>query len=83
MTPNERSKKAPKTTSKTASKPKASDTTYDAIVIGAGHNGMVNGSYLATAGLKPLSLDRLAHLGGAPITEQLQPGHWFTTSSYA
>jgi phytoene dehydrogenase-like protein len=61
----------------------ATDRTYDAIVIGAGHNGMVNGAYLAKAGLKTLILERRANVGGAAITEELQPGYWFTTFSYA
>jgi len=37
---------------------KASDRTYDAIVVGGGHNGLVNGAYLAKAGLKTLVLER-------------------------
>jgi phytoene dehydrogenase-like protein len=75
-------KKAPR---KTAQAPKvgASDRTYDAIVIGAGHNGMVNGAYLAKAGLKTLILERRPNVGGAAITEELKPGFWFTTFSYA
>ncbi|HEV7809514.1 MAG TPA: NAD(P)-binding protein, partial [Candidatus Limnocylindrales bacterium] len=36
----------------------ARDRTYDAIVIGGGHNGLVNGAYLAKAGLKTLILER-------------------------
>jgi phytoene dehydrogenase-like protein len=73
--------KAPKPT---APKPaRAADRTYDAIVIGAGHNGMVNGAYLAKAGLKTLVLERRPLVGGAAITEELKPGFWFTTFSYA
>ena len=56
---------------------------YDAIVIGAGHNGLVNGAYLAKAGLKTLILERRHLVGGAAITEELRPGFWFTTFSYA
>ena len=73
--------KAPKPT---APKPaSAADRTYDAIVIGGGHNGMVNGAYLAKAGLKTLVLERRPLVGGAAITEELKPGFWFTTFSYA
>ncbi len=36
----------------------AADRTYDAIVVGGGHNGLVNGAYLAKAGLKTLILER-------------------------
>ncbi len=56
---------------------------YDAIVIGAGHNGLVNGAYLARAGMKTLILERRHLVGGAAITEELRPGYWFTTFSYA
>ena len=56
---------------------------YDAIVIGGGHNGLVNGAYLAKAGLRTLILERRHLVGGAAITEELRPGYWFTTFSYA
>ncbi len=57
--------------------------TYDAIVVGGGHNGLVNGAYLAKAGLKTLIVERRHLVGGAAITEELFPGHHFTTFSYA
>ena len=44
---------------------------------------MVNGAYLAKAGLKTLILERRPNVGGAAITEELRPGFWFTTFSYA
>jgi phytoene dehydrogenase-like protein len=59
------------------------DRTYDAIVIGGGHNGLVNGAYLAKAGLRTLILERRLLVGGAAITEELHPGFSFTTFSYA
>ena len=62
---------------------RAADRTYDAIVVGGGHNGLVNGAYLAKAGLKTLILERRPLVGGAAITEELHPGFWFTTFSYA
>src|SRR5437870_12449170 len=72
----------PKTT--TADRPTATDdTSYDAIVVGGGHNGLVNGAYLAKAGLRVLILERRDLVGGAAITEELRPGFWFTTFSYA
>jgi phytoene dehydrogenase-like protein len=84
MTTDKRTKKADrKAATPKASTPSASDRTYDAIVIGAGHNGMVNGAYLAKAGLKTLILERRPNVGGAAITEELLPGYWFTTFSYA
>jgi phytoene dehydrogenase-like protein len=61
----------------------ATDRSYDAIVIGGGHNGLVNGAYLAKGGLKTLVLERRPLVGGAAITEELYPGFWFTTFSYA
>ncbi|MDQ6793771.1 MAG: NAD(P)/FAD-dependent oxidoreductase [Chloroflexota bacterium] len=83
----------PKTTTpKPKPKPKANpraartadkDRTYDAIVIGGGHNGLVNGAYLAKSGLRTLILERRHLVGGAAITEELRPGFWFTTFSYA
>ena len=56
---------------------------YDAIVIGGGHNGLVNAGYLGKAGLKTLLLERRHLVGGAAITEELVPGYKFTTISYA
>lgn len=56
---------------------------FDAIVIGGGHNGLVNGAYLARGGLRTLILERRHLVGGAAITEELRPGFWFTTFSYA
>lgn len=60
-----------------------SDRRYDAIVVGGGHNGLVNGAYLAKAGLNTLVLEKRHLVGGAAITEELHPGFQFTTFSYA
>jgi phytoene dehydrogenase-like protein len=56
---------------------------YDAIVIGGGHNGLVNGAYLARGGMKTVVLEQRHLVGGAAITEELRPGFWFTSFSYA
>ena len=56
---------------------------FDAIVIGGGHNGLVNACYLAKAGLKTLLLEQRHLVGGATITEELLEGFQFTTFSYA
>jgi glycine/D-amino acid oxidase-like deaminating enzyme len=47
---------------------------YDVIVIGAGHNGLICGAYLAKAGKKVLILERRHVLGGACVTEEVRPG---------
>ena len=57
--------------------------TYDAIVVGGGHNGLTNAAYLAKEGLNVLVLERRGFVGGAAITEELRPGFSFTTFSYA
>jgi phytoene dehydrogenase-like protein len=55
---------------------------YDAIIIGAGHNGLVNAAYLARSGKKVLVLERRNVLGGASVTEQVFPGFNFSVFSY-
>jgi len=47
---------------------------YDAIIIGAGHNGLVCASYLARAGLSVVVLERLDRTGGAIVGESIHPG---------
>lgn len=56
---------------------------FDAIVVGGGHNGLVNAAYLARSGMKTLLLEQRHLVGGAAITEELVPGFQFTTFSYA
>jgi phytoene dehydrogenase-like protein len=55
---------------------------YDAIVIGAGHNGLVCAAYLARAGLRTLVVERRGVLGGACVTEEVWPGYRVSTASY-
>ncbi len=55
---------------------------YDAIVVGAGHNGLTAAAYLGRAGLKVLVLERRGILGGACVTEEVIPGHRVSFTSY-
>jgi len=55
---------------------------YDAIIVGGGHNGLVCAAYLARAGRRVLVLERRHLVGGAAVTEELHPGFKFTVCSY-
>lgn len=55
---------------------------YDAIVIGAGHNGLVCANYLARAGKSVLVIERRDILGGAAVTEEIAPGFRSSIFSY-
>jgi phytoene dehydrogenase-like protein len=55
---------------------------YDAIIIGAGHNGLVTACYLARAGWKVLVLERRYLVGGACVTEETFPGFKVSTAAY-
>src|ERR1051326_6180924 len=57
-------------------------TQYDAIVIGAGHNGLIAAGYLAKAGRRVLVLERREIVGGACVTEEVWPGYRISTAAY-
>ncbi len=56
--------------------------TYDAIVVGGGHNGLVCAAYLAKAGKSVLVLERRHVLGGAAVSEEVFPGFTYSACSY-
>jgi phytoene dehydrogenase-like protein len=57
-------------------------TNYDAIVVGAGHNGLTNAAYLARAGLKVLVLERNPYIGGAAVSREIHDGWIYSNCSY-
>src|SRR5258707_3368264 len=57
-------------------------SSFDAIIIGAGHNGLVTACYLARAGWKVLMLERRPLVGGACVTEETFPGFKVSTAAY-
>ncbi|ARM75106.1 phytoene desaturase family protein [Acidianus manzaensis] len=56
--------------------------TYDAIIVGGGHNGLVTANYLAMNGLKVAVFERRQIVGGASVTEELWPGIKVSTGAY-
>lgn len=56
--------------------------TYDAVIIGGGHNGLVTACYLAKSGLKVAVFERREIIGGASVTEELWPGIKVSTGAY-
>ncbi len=59
-----------------------SSSTYDAVIVGGGHNGLVAAFYLARGGLKPLVLERRDIVGGCCVTEEFAPGFRASTGAY-
>jgi len=55
---------------------------YDAIIIGAGHNGLTNAAYLARAGLDTLVLEKNDYIGGAAVTREMHDGWFYSSCSY-
>ncbi len=55
---------------------------FDAIVIGAGHNGLTAGAYLARAGLRTLVVEKNDYIGGAAVSRELHAGWLYSNCSY-
>jgi phytoene dehydrogenase-like protein len=72
-----------KTYRRTANRTDRLKTAYDAVVIGAGHNGLVAAAYLARAGMKVGVFERRPVVGGAAVTEELWKGFKISRLSYS
>jgi phytoene dehydrogenase-like protein len=57
-------------------------TRYDAIVVGAGHNGLTSAAFLAKAGLRVLVLEKNPYFGGATVSRELHTGWIYSNCSY-
>ncbi len=55
---------------------------YDAIVIGAGHNGLTNAAYLAKSGLDVVVVEKNDYIGGAAVSRELHEGWTYSSCSY-
>jgi phytoene dehydrogenase-like protein len=56
--------------------------TYDALIIGAGHNGLVTACYLARAGMRVCVVEKNTWIGGAAVSRELYPGFTYSNCSY-
>ncbi|GAA5025775.1 phytoene desaturase family protein [Microbacterium fluvii] len=63
--------------------PDASPVTHDVVIVGGGHNALVAAAYLARAGLRTVVLERLAHLGGAAVSQRPWDGVEARLSRYS
>jgi phytoene dehydrogenase-like protein len=55
---------------------------YDAIIIGAGHNGLTNAAYLAKAGLNVIVVEKNDYIGGAAVSREMHEGWIYSSCSY-
>jgi phytoene dehydrogenase-like protein len=57
-------------------------SSYDVVIIGAGHNGLTCAAYLGRAGLSVCVLERRSVVGGAAVTEEFHPGFRNSVAAY-
>lgn len=57
-------------------------SSFDAIIVGAGHNGLIAGAYLARAGMEVLILEKNDWVGGAAVSRSLYKGWTYSNCSY-
>jgi phytoene dehydrogenase-like protein len=55
---------------------------YDAVIIGAGHNGLTNAAYLAKAGLNVVVVEKNDYIGGASVSREMHEGWIYSSCSY-
>jgi len=55
---------------------------YDAVIIGAGHNGLTNAAYLAKAGLNVVVVEKNDYIGGAAVSREMHEGWIYSSCSY-
>ncbi len=56
--------------------------TYDAIVVGAGHNGLTTAAFLAKAGLDVVCVEKNDYIGGAAVSRELHKDWIYSNCSY-
>ena len=57
-------------------------SSFDAVVVGGGHNGLTCAAYVAAAGMSVCVVERRGVVGGAAVTEEFHPGFRNSTASY-
>src|SRR3989440_9606387 len=58
-------------------------SSYDVVILGAGHNGLVAAAYLARAGLSVLLLEKNDYIGGATTSQKVFPDYDAHLSRYS
>ncbi len=58
------------------------NSSFDAIIVGGGHNGLTAANYLAMGGMRVCVLERRPVVGGAAVSEEFHPGYRNSLASY-